>query len=339
VRKGLAVFSAAAATAAIALLCACSSGGSQGANSTLPSSGISQSHVGADLSRSGIAPKFLSLEILKSLGHGVNPDRRKKKGPKDLFVDDVGTNAVEILKNTTWTNIDSISSGIDHPEGNWVDAKGNLYVANFTGQDITEYYPSKSIPKYTYTGVSEPIAVTTDSHGNVYEGDFEGYVTEFHQGSSTIIAQCTTGGDVWGVAVNKATDVFVVYWNGSSGKITEYSGGLSGCSGTVLGATVALPGGMVLDKNSNLVVCDQDAEAVDIIKPPYSRISGTLGSGYSDPTTVTINKTNTQAYVANYGGKDVLVLSYPDGSNIATLNYANGLSSPWSAVDGLNYNP
>lgn len=83
------------------------------------------------------------------------------------------------------------------------------------------------------------------------------------------------------------------------------------------GATVALPGGMVLDKNSNLVVCDQDAEAVDIIKPPYSRISGTLGSGYSDPTTVTINKTNTQAYVANYGGNDVLVLSYPDGLRTA----------------------
>ena len=79
----------------------------------------------------------------------------------------------------------------------------------------------------------------------------------------------------------------MVYWNGSSGKITEYSGGLSGCSGTVLGATVAFPGGMVLDKNSNLVICDQNAEAVDIIKPPYSRISGTLGSGYSDPTTVT----------------------------------------------------
>jgi DNA-binding beta-propeller fold protein YncE len=96
---------------------------------------------------------------------------------------------------------------------------------------------------------------------------------------------------------------------------------------------------MVFDNKGNIVVCDQDAEAVDIIAPPYSKVTSTLGSGYNDPFHVTINKKNKQAYVANYGGEDVFVLSYPAGSLTATLNASNGLSNPLSAVDSKNYNP
>jgi DNA-binding beta-propeller fold protein YncE len=131
----------------------------------------------------------------------------------------------------------------------------------------------------------------------------------------------------------------VAYEASSGGKITEYTGGLSGCSGTVLGVSLEYPGGMVIDKKGNLVVCDQDAEAVDIIASPYSSVTGTLGSGYDDPFHVTINKKNKQAYVANYAGFDVFVLSYPAGAVKATLNTSNGLSSPAAAVDSQNYNP
>jgi hypothetical protein len=329
------------AAATIALLSACSGAGSQGASSTIPGSGISQSLQRSDLSRAGISPKHLAAaRLLKSLSHGVNP-AKKKKGEKDLFVSDFGTGAVEILANKTWTNTGSISDGIDGPDGNWVDKKGNLYVANYAGLDITEYAKGSTSPSNTYSGVEDPVAVTTDSSQNVYEGDYEGgYVSEFAQGSNSIIAQCSPGGDVEGVAVDKSGDVFVAYYvEDVGGKITEYTGGLSGCSGTTLGVTLEYPGGMVLDKKGNLVVCDQDAEAVDIIAPPYNSVTGTLGSGYSDPFHVTINKKNKQAYVANYGDEDVYVLSYPAGSTQATLNGSNGLSLPAAAVDSQNYNP
>jgi hypothetical protein len=339
VQKHSAILGAVTAAAAIALLSACSGAGSQGASSTIPGSGISQSLQRSDLSRAGISPKHLAAaRLLKSLSHGVNP--AKKKGAKDLFVSDFGTGAVEILANKTWTNTGSISSGIDGPDGNWVDKKGNLYVANYAGADITEYAKGSSSPKSTYSGVEDPVAVTTDPSGNVYEGDYEGgYVSEFAQGSNSIIAQCSPGGDVEGVAVDKSGDVFVAYEATSGGKITEYTGGLSGCSGTALGVSLEFPGGMVLDKKGNLVICDQDAEAVDIIAPPYSSVTSTLGSGYSDPFHVTINKRNKQAYVANFGDEDVLVLSYPAGSVKATLNGSNGLSEPAAAVDSKNYNP
>ena len=187
--------------------------------------------------------------------------------------------------------------------------------------------------------MEDPVGVTTDSHGNVYEADFEGgYVTEFPQGSSTVTAQCSPGGDAEGVAVDKAGDVFVSWTNFSAGFITEYKGGLSGCSGTQLGATVGFPGGLVLDKHNNILIADQYA-GVDIIDPPYSSITGVLGSSSSLPFHVTLNKNNKQAYIDSYDDADVLVVTYPGGSTTATLNSGNGLSSPSSAVDSLNYNP
>jgi sugar lactone lactonase YvrE len=305
---------------------------------------MSQSLQRNDLSRAGISPKHLAAaRLLESLGHRVNP--AKHKAEKDLFVSDFvsdyDTGAVEILANETWTNTGSITSGISGPDGNWVDKKGNLYVANYEGADITEYAKGSTSPSNTYSGVEDPVGVTTDSKGNVYEADFAGsYVTEFAQGSNSIVAQCSSGGKVEGVAVDKSGNAFVVYVTESNtGKIAEYKGGLSGCAGATLGVSLEYPGGMVLDKKGNLVVCDQDAEAVDIIAPPYSRVTGTLGSGYDNPFHVTINTKNNVAYVANDVGDNVFVLSYPAGSLKATLNASNGLSIPASAVDSQNYNP
>jgi DNA-binding beta-propeller fold protein YncE len=340
VQKHSAILGAATAAAAISLLSACSGAGPQGASSTIPGSGISQSLQRSDLSRSGISPKHLAeARLLQALGHGVNPAKKKKGG--ELFVSDFGTGAVEILANKTWTNKGSITSGISGPDGNWVDKKGNLYVANYEGVDITEYAKGSTSPSHTYSGVEDPVGVTTDSSENVYEADFEGgYVAEFAQGSNSIIAQCSPGGDVEGIAVDKSGNVFVAYVTESdTGKIAEYKGGLSGCSETPLSVSLEFPGGMVLDKKANLVVCDQDAEAVDIIAPPYSSVTKTLGSGYDDPFHVTINKKNKQAYVANNAGENVFVLSYPSGSLKATLNSSNGLSDPAAAVDSANYNP
>jgi hypothetical protein len=273
----------------------------------------------------------------------MSPD--KKKMAKDLFVSDWGTGAVEILKNKSWQNVGSITDGMDGPEGTWVDSKGNLYVANYEGIDITEYAKGTSSPTYTYnSGMDDPIGVTTDRQDNVYESDWQGgYVSEYAQGSNTQIKKCSPGGVVEGVAVDSKGDVFVAYYTYTDyeGRIAEYKGGLSGCSGTALGATVEYPGGMVLDKSNNLLICDQAAETVDVIKPPYNSISGTLGSGYSNPFGVTVNKKNTQAYVVNTSltAGYVLVLSYPGGSTEDTLGSSNGLEEPVSAVDSENHVP
>ena len=146
------------------------------------------------------------------------------------------------------------------------------------------------------------------------------------------------GGAPTGIAIDHNGDVFVVYRTSSGGKIVEYTGGLSGCNGTTLHVTVNAPGGMVMDKHNNLIVCSISDYAVEIIKPPYTNISGTLASGFENPYFVTINKKNNLVYVGN-AGLDVFVLSYPGGKTVADLGSKEGVSGAEGAVDGENFVP
>jgi hypothetical protein len=323
---------------AIALLAACSGGGSASTNPAIPSSSVALHH--SALWRSGVASEYLGISVFPKAAFA--PSGRisnATKSPDDLFVDNDSPEEVLILKNTSWATKGTITNGTTDPDGNWYDKYG-LYVANFSGANVEEYNSTGSLI-FTYSaGMSTPVTLTTDAKGNVYEADFTGEaVNEYHQATNTVVATCQPGGYVEGVAVDKSGDVFVAYYTGS-GAIAEYKGGLSGCSKTTLGATVTFPGGMILDENKNLIICDQLGDAVDIIDPPYSSISGTLGSGYSEPFHVSLNKKNDQAYITDEGSAHTIdVVTYPGGSRVATLGSSYGVTSPYGAVDGSNFVP
>lgn len=266
-----------------------------------------------------------------------------KTSKSKLFIDDALHDAVEILKNGTWKNIGSITNGVYYPNANWVDRHGHLYVTNAYGSSdgVSEYSPSGSL-KFTYNdNMVYPEAVTTDRNGNVYEADEFTGVNEYHQGSNTVVASCPQlGGGQRGIAVDAQGDVFASYSTGSmSGAVVEYIGGLAGCSGTTLGVAFGVPGGMDLDKNANLLVCDETNSTVAVLAPPYSQISGYLGSKYDIPVEVTLNRENAKAYVTAWGAEQVDVITYPAGKTVATLSWGNGLDQPTGAVDGSNYVP
>ena len=335
-QKTLSSLAGAAVLLAGALLVACSSAQVRGGDSTIP--GIGTSYSFADVARSGAAPKVWALMRLGSASRG----RMLPAGGGDLFVDDFGSNAVEILKNNRWRDGGTITDGTGAPDGNWFDANG-LYVANYANTDITQY--NSTSLTFTYNaGMVDPVGVTTDSAGNVYEADYaypedNGFVNEYAQGANKVIAHCAPGGAVESVAVDQRGDVFVGYNSGSLGYITEYLRGLRNCRGIQLSLPLGFIGGMVIDKEKNLVVCDQLSASVDIIAPPYRSIAHTVGSGYYDPFHVTINRSNNRAYVTDLGAHNVQVVSYPIGSPIATLGASNGLNLPSSAVDTNNYVP
>jgi hypothetical protein len=312
------VLSAATATAALALLSACSNGGSQRATPTV----------------SGTWP------IAGQSNHVIDP---ANKFSKFLLVSDTNQNAVFLFKNKTFKNVDKITDGMSSPDGDWVDRHGNLYVADRAGNNVEEYKPGSTSPTFTYNdGMGGPIRVSTDSSGNVFEADEARMViNEYAQKSNSAMFTCSPGGLVDGVAVNHSGDVFVAFNAGGSGpgSIAEYKGGLSGCKETVLAPTLTFAAGMAFDKKSNLLVCDELAGKVDVIAPPYTSITGTIGSGFQTPFEVTINKSNKQAYVADWAQDQVQVLHYPSGTNITTLGVSDGLIEPTGAVDGKNFVP
>jgi hypothetical protein len=236
-------------------------------------------------------------------------------GSKDLYVSDFGTGDVVLLKNKTYKNVGSIF--LNSPDGIFLDRKGNLYVASYAGVEILEYAPGGASPFFTYNaGMTDPIAASVDTSGNVYEGDYNdgstGSVNEYRQKTNAVAYTCKPGASVEGVTVDSKRDVFVDYVLPSlTGKIVEYKGGLKGCSGTVLGVTLTGAGGLAIDKNANLIACNG---VVVIIDPPYNHITGTLGSGYGCGS-VSLDRANRLAFITDPADADVHVVDYSSGNS------------------------
>ena len=319
-----------AAVTLAALLGGCSDVGMQG---TPPSAG------------SGLQAQTPSMNVQHASGAALQTQYKQpvtqlnlhpdaiELGLKKLAVSDFGTGAVEIL-NKGGTETGTISKGLIRPDGDWYDGKGNFYVADYAAVDVQEYAPNGTSPSFTYSAaLIDPVDVTADTKGDAFVADYDdgagsGTVTEYPQNSNKIKYQCEPGGSVVGVAVDKHGDVFASYNSSNGGaNIVEYKGGLGSCAGTVLGVTLNYAGGMVLDKKNDLVACDQTAGVVDIIKPPYSKVSSSI-KGFSEPFHVGLNKKNKLLFVADVVKAEVFVDEYPSGSSYTTLGPKNGLSDP-----------
>jgi hypothetical protein len=294
----------------------------------------------ATLNRTGIGTRFLAYLRLLRPSHmagrsrGVRPD--SGGAPKLLAVSDIGTLGVDLL-NKQYVYSGTITDGINGPDGNFIDGRGNLYVANYNGANVTEYPYKGTSPSFTYNaGLSDPVNVTTDPNGNVYVADYNqgnaGQIVEYPQGVNTPSNLCSTGLANDGIAVTNKGDVFVAGNNPSTGagQLLEYPGGLAGCNELSLAVTMGMAGGLQIDRKGNLVACDQDA-GVDIIPPPYGAISKTIG-GALEPFRVALNKNNSLIYIVDAGNFDVLVDRYPTGTPLTTLGSANGLYEPFGVA-------
>jgi hypothetical protein len=320
------------AALAAAFLAACSGNGLTGGQSALPGSSLqSQSHSLAQLERTGIAPKFLStLHALTP----VSPAKKKKGGLTELNVTDASLGEVIEFSNK-YANTGTISDS--GPDGDWIDSKGNLYVANYSSLNVTEYSKADSLT-FTYsTSLTDPVDAAPDKSGNVYVANYGSTgaaLVEYAQGSNTVKNSCNTGLNNEGVAVDSHGNVFLSGNNPNTGvgTLLEYKGGISGCSATTLGATVSFAGGLQIDNKGELVADDQ-LGGIDIIPSPYSSISKTITvSGAGDYFHDALDKKNSLLFQADPSKSSVYVLKFPAGTLIKTLGSGNGLSLPYGVA-------
>lgn len=265
----------------------------------------------------------------------------KYKGLHDLYVIDSKTEAVDLLKNKTYREAGAITTGLSGPIAETLDKLGNLYVANLGNSTMTEYAPGQTTPSFTYSsGISLPFVVAVDAHGNVYEGNGDGFgtINQYFQGVNSVLQSCSVGsGYVYGIAVDPSNDVFVSFFTGASDKIVEYVGGLTGCNGTTLSPTFADAAQMVMDKKDDLVVVDDGNQSIDIIAPPYTAVTGSFGSSVlHNPVSVTLSRDNKLAFVADAQLGEIFVFNYQTQSVVTTLGGGNGIAFPYEAVDGPN---
>lgn len=266
--------------------------------------------------------------------------------PAHLYVTDFENRAIEVLSNDKWKRVGTITTGVGHPWGDWVDNDGNLYITTATQggkHEIVEYSLPGTKPVFTYSAkMTSPVSVTTDGKGNVYEADFNAHaVNEYAQKKNAVIASCKLDDSdyVTGVAVGHEGTVFVDYTiDQYHGRIVRFKGGLSGCHGETLPPKFQYPYGMAIDAQGLLLVCDATADKVYQLKAPFDKISGKFGIYYKEPIHITINKDNKEAYVVQ-GGESVRVMGYPRAKPLANLDSSYGLKDPYGAVDGQNFVP
>jgi hypothetical protein len=297
---------------AVCGLAACS--GSPATNSALPASSGSGALMRGHYNLAGNDTRYLAGPQSRIMRTLLATPAKKSKVEKDFFIANLEP-YVLIYSNKNYSEVGELTSGISIPDGVWVDAKGNVYVANVS-TNVVEFKKGAGSPICTYTGATDPINVTTDSKGNVYVVDFgSGDVDEYAQCTNTIEKQFEASG-VEGAAVDKSGDVFVSY----DGNLEEFKGGST--SGTPLGASVGESAGLIIDKNGNLIADDQAGDILTIA-PPYSSAT-VLVSGLSDPFHCSLNKAENLLFNANDGTPDVTVYSYPSGKLVQTVSGGGG---------------
>jgi hypothetical protein len=144
--------------------------------------GVSSLAIQRDLALT--MPNYKAGPVSNSHGHTwITPDKKKKKKKSVLSTSNQSGGAVDLYSYPSGTAMGSIT-GLSSPYGQCVDAKGDVYVAEFSNGSAVEYAHGKTTAIHTYTPGGEPIGCSVDAAGDVA-------VTSFSPGSVTVYA----GGD------------------------------------------------------------------------------------------------------------------------------------------------
>lgn len=262
-----------------------------------------------------------------------------------LYVLDRNANKVKILTNTYFRELGVITDGITDAIGETIDGQGNLYVANqfvnsSTG-NVVEYAPGDTSPSFTYNAyMGYPNGVAVDRHGNVFEAD-QSFINQYFQHDNTLVATCgAPSGTVSpiGVAIDGGGDVFATYVDTNSQvDIYEFIGGLSNCNATFLISVgrFAVNDSLALDGSNDLIVAQ--GSSVDVIDPPYTAVTRTIGSSLGTAISVSLNSKNKLAFVADHDyNQNVTVINYQTGANVKVIGVQYGITAVWAAVDAPN---
>jgi sugar lactone lactonase YvrE len=298
------------ATLAAAILAGC--GGSQppiGAQETMPQS-VAQSAQGA---HSG------PLLYVSNDGeaHDVKVYRAgaKDPGPIETISDDLdfpvgmcldGQGTLYVVDDDGWVAeypagktkpSKIITKGIDTPAFCAIDSKGNLWVTNISGPNVTEYLPGSTKPHAVITkGITYPDGIAIDHSGNMYVGNggnngFGPYsIVVYAHGSKSPSRTITDGVTApVGITVDAHGTVYVA--NDATNNVEEYRSGQNKPYQTItddmnlpVGLTVNQQGWLYVVNHGNFVVVEF---APGSITPSNRQISKGLysseGTAYSPP--------------------------------------------------------
>jgi sugar lactone lactonase YvrE len=234
-------------------------------------------------------------------------------GAGNLYVGDSGNNRIAEVPytGTGYGTAATVYSGLSGPTGLGIDAAGNLYVADSGNDRVLLLASGGGLPpgsNVSYiggsvtssgsldTGFTKPVAVASDSLGNVYVADSgEIFQVSVTNGVTTPVAQGL--GTAAAVAVDPGGNVY--YADSQTKTITRLpnvGGSVTGSGSTILSPSVVpVPTGIAFDSSGNLYAVDTtDAVVSELSRNPGSLIFGAVVQNVaSSPVTATLFNSGT----------------------------------------------
>ena len=186
------------------------------------------------------------------------------------YVADFFADSVSVLDRGA--NLVGFIGNLSSPNGLFVDANRNLWVANEYGNDVLEFARGATSPKATLADPNEyPVDVTICANGTTYVSNLfdagpsgTGSISVYAPGSTSPTGALTYPGQDWNYFVTRdaAGNVFTTLIGPDAiPAVVEYPGG-SQSAAKNLQIPLQFPGGIKMDPAGNLLVNDQQARTV-----------------------------------------------------------------------------
>ena len=183
------------------------------------------------------------------------------------------------------------------------DSSGNLYVADYRGNEVSEFAPGSTTPTTTLTGLNYPSALAFDSSGNLYVANVVGMtVSEFAPGHTAPTATFTGLDDPFALAFDRSGNLYVANDDGMT--VSEFAPGHTTPTTTFTGLNN--PIALALDPSGDLYVANWangTGTTVSEFAPGHTTPTATL-TGLSNPRALAFAP-NGALYVANEGNNTV----------------------------------
>lgn len=230
-------------------------------------------------------------------------------GSGNVYISDVGNNAIKkwsVANNTVST---LVSSGLNTPQGVAVDAVGNVYFADFRNAAVKEWTVANSnVITLISNSLVTPSGVAVDPQGNVYVSDPTlNTILEWTAANSQVTTLVSSGlSSPYGVAVDAGGNVYIA--DTGNNAIKKWSANSYTVS-TLVSNGLNNPWNVAVDGSGNVYIADGYNNAIKKWTAANNTVTTLVSAGLGDPTDVAVDGLR-NIYIADIGHNMIKALPY-----------------------------